>query len=55
MLSGKRNFSMDDLITAAFDNQQPEFEVLISTLLKAHEELPPQIRCASSGLRRWRS
>jgi len=40
VLSSEANFSMDSLIAAAFDSQQPEFEVLIPALIQAHAELP---------------
>ena len=40
VLGGGRNFTLDSLIGAAFDPQQPEFEVLMPLLLQAYADLP---------------
>ena len=40
VLSGKKDFTMDSVVSAAFDSYLTEFQVLIPTLLKAYDELP---------------
>ncbi len=39
VLSGKKDFTMDSVVSAAFDSYLTEFQVLIPTLLKAYDEL----------------
>jgi acyl-homoserine-lactone acylase len=40
VLQGKKEFTLDKLRDAAFDTQQPEFEVLVPQLVKAWDQLP---------------
>jgi acyl-homoserine-lactone acylase len=41
VLPGKRDFSIDSLIAAAFDSDLPAFDRLLPPLLKAYDEWPP--------------
>jgi acyl-homoserine lactone acylase PvdQ len=41
VLPGKKDFSIDSLIAAAFDSDLPAFDSLLPPLLKAYDELPP--------------
>jgi acyl-homoserine-lactone acylase len=40
VLSQKNDFTMDSIVTAAFDSYLTEFAVLVPTLLKAYDETP---------------
>lgn len=40
VLEGKKGFTLDGLIAAAYDSDQPEFEIQIPLLLKAHAATP---------------
>ncbi|HEX8029386.1 MAG TPA: penicillin acylase family protein [Vicinamibacterales bacterium] len=40
VLDGKKGFTLDSLIAAAYDSYQPEFEIQIPLLLKAHASMP---------------
>jgi acyl-homoserine-lactone acylase len=40
VLGGKKDFTMDSVIAAAFDSYLTEFEVLLPTLFKAYDDLP---------------
>jgi acyl-homoserine-lactone acylase len=40
VLDGKKGFTLDGLIAAAYDSYLPEFEILIPRLLKAYDQTP---------------
>jgi len=40
VLDGKKGFTLDSLIGAAYDSHMPEFEIQIPLLLKAHAQAP---------------
>jgi acyl-homoserine-lactone acylase len=40
VLNGKKDFTMDSVIAAAFDSALPELELLVPALVKAYDELP---------------
>ncbi len=40
VLDGKKGFTPDSLIAAAFDSYLPEFEILVPTLIKAWDDTP---------------
>ncbi|MDO8677040.1 MAG: penicillin acylase family protein [Acidobacteriota bacterium] len=40
VLDGKKGFTLDSLIAAAYDSYLPEFELLIPRLLKAYDQTP---------------
>jgi acyl-homoserine lactone acylase PvdQ len=40
VLPGKKDFSIDSLLAAAFDSDLPAFDMLLPPLLKAYDELP---------------
>jgi acyl-homoserine-lactone acylase len=59
LLTGSRGWTLDKLIAAAFDNDQPAFADLIPPLIRAYDTLPPadsrRLRLAApiNLLRRW--
>ena len=40
VLPGRKDFTIDSLLAAAFDSDLPAFDTLLPPLLKAHDELP---------------
>jgi len=59
VLSDKKDFTLDSLITAAYDSYLPEFDKLIPPLLKAYDEAPagnavkPKVAEQIAALRAW--
>ena len=58
VLDGKKGFTLDSLIAAAYDSYLPEFQLLIPRLLKAYDQTPgnplkPKFADQIKALRGW--